>query len=103
MGYSCKEFLEDWYSNNDYFDMLRLIAQLSKLFSDNSIPYLDYRVTENLFCKYYNAINDARACMAYDARIGTLGIGIKTFGISGGTSTEKIAEFNKLKNNTTVR
>lgn len=98
MGYSKKEFLEDWCSNSSYFDMLRLIAQLSKLFSDNSIPYLDYRVTENLFCKYYNAINDARACMAYDARIGTLGIGIKTFGISGGTSIEKIAEFNKLKN-----
>ncbi len=91
------EFLSTWSFNEQYFDMLRLMASLSKLFSENSIPYLDYRLTENLFCKYYNAINDARSCTAYDARISSLGIGIKTFGITNGSSTEKIAEFNKLK------
>lgn len=80
--------------------MLRLMAQLSKLFSDNEIPYLDYRLAENLFCKYYNATNDARSCTAYDARLKNIGIGIKTFvlkGKSGNYSVEKIAEFNKLK------
>ena len=77
--------------------MLQLMASLSKLFSENSIPYLDYRLTENLFCKYYDAQNDARLCTAYDARLASLGIGIKTFGIQSGASTEKIAEFNKLK------
>lgn len=91
------QFVNSWSTNAQYFDMLRLMASLSKLFSENSIPYLDYRLTENLFCKYFNAINDARSCTAYDARIGTLGIGIKTFGITSGASTEKIAEFNRLK------
>lgn len=91
------KFLEKWQSNEQYFDMLVLLSSLSNLFSDNSVPYLDYRVAENLFCKYFNAINDARSCTAYDARLGTLGVGIKTFGIKKGSSTEKIAEFNKLK------
>ena len=89
-------FLEKWQSNEQYFDMLVLLSSLSNLFSDNSVPYLDYRVAENLFCKYFNAINDARSCTAYDARLGALGIGIKTFGIKK-TSTEKIAEFDRLK------
>ncbi len=91
------KFLEKWQSNEQYFDMLVLLSSLSNLFSDNSVPYLDYRVAENLFCKYFNAINDARSCTAYDARLGILGVGIKTFGIKKGSSTEKIAEFNKLK------
>lgn len=92
-----KTFLETWRDNETYFEMLRLMASLSKLFSENSTPYLDYRLAENLFCKYYNAMNDARSCTAYDARLSRLGIGIKTFGINGGSSTEKIAEFNRLK------
>ena len=77
--------------------MLGLMASLSKLFSENDVPYLDYRLTENLFCKYYNAINDARSCTAYDARFSNLGIGIKTFILNNNASTEKIAEFNKLR------
>lgn len=91
------QFISNWKSNTQYFDMLKLMASLSKLFSENSIPYLDYRLTENLFCKSFEAINDARSCTAYDARIGSLGVGIKTFGIVRGSSTEKIAEFNRLK------
>lgn len=73
------------------------MASISRLFSESSTPYLDYRLTENLFCKYFDAQNDARSCTAYDARILNLGIGIKTFGINTGCSLEKIAEFNKLK------
>lgn len=92
-----REFLAHWHENTNYFEMLKLMASLSKLFSESTIPYLDYRLTENLFCKYYNALNDARLCTAYDARISNVGIGIKTFGINKGISTEKIAEFNKLK------
>lgn len=90
-------FLNGWDSNDKYFEMLGLMASLSKLFSENDVPYLDYRLTENLFCKYYNAINDARSCTAYDARFSCLGIGIKTFILNKNTSTEKIAEFNKLR------
>lgn len=91
------EFLNDWQSNEKYFDMLKLMAQLSRLFSENDIPYLDYRLAENLFCRYYQALNDARSCTAYDARFVNLGIGIKTFILKKNQSVEKIAEFNKLK------
>lgn len=91
------KFIETWQCNEKYFEMLKLLASLSKLFSESQTPYLDYRIAENIFCKYYSAINDARACTAYDARLGKLGIGIKTFGINKGHSVEKIAEFNKLK------
>jgi hypothetical protein len=91
------DFLNNWQNNSQYFEMLKVMAKLSRLFSENEIPYLDYRLTENLFCKYYDAINDARSCTAYDARIKALGIGIKTFIISNDSSTEKIAEFNKLR------
>lgn len=94
------EFLNGWQENTKYFEMLKLMAQLSKLFSNSDTPYLDYRLAENLFCRYYSALNDARACMAYDARISRIGIGIKTFILKGNdamTSQEKIAEFNKLR------
>lgn len=93
------EYLKSWQSNTKYFDMLKLMAQLSKLFSESNVPYLDYRLAENLFCKYFNAANDARSCTAYDARIAHIGIGIKTFILKGkgDYSVEKIAEFNKLK------
>ncbi|MBR1889890.1 MAG: NgoFVII family restriction endonuclease [Alloprevotella sp.] len=93
-----KDFLTGWKDNQKYFDMLQLMAQLSRLFSENDVPYLDYRLAENLFCRYYSAINDARSCTAYDARIESVGIGIKTFILNkNNASTEKIAEFNKLK------
>lgn len=91
-------FLDNWANNTKYFEMLGLMAQLSRLFSENKTPYLDYRLTENLFCRYFQALNDARSCTAYDARIGSVGIGIKTFILNGNDqSVEKIAEFNKLK------
>lgn len=91
-----EEFIKGWKSIDEYFNMLALMASLSKLFSDSRTPYLDYRLAENLFCKYYSAINDARSCTAYDARLSHLGIGIKTFILKNNRSKEKIAEFNKL-------
>lgn len=78
--------------------MLQLISRLSKLFSNNQTPFIDYRIAENVFCKYYEAMNDARSCTAYDARLSGIGIGIKTFILSDNDSSmEKIAEFNKLR------
>jgi hypothetical protein len=90
-------FLRNWRSNSPYFEMLRLVSSISRLFSESATPYIDYRLAENLFCKFYQAQNDARSCTAYDARLANLGIGIKTFGINKGVSFEKVAEFNKLK------
>lgn len=97
MKLSTQEFLSSWQTNEPYFDALRALASLSKLFSENPQPFLDYRITENLFCTFFQAINEARACTAYDARIGSLGIGIKTFLLKTTPSFEKVAEFNKLK------
>lgn len=87
---------KDWLKNEQYVKMLSLMGQLSNLFSESEIPYIHYRVTENLFCKYLNAENLSRADIAYDARIGNIGIGIKTFQLKNNQSVEKIAEFNRL-------
>lgn len=92
-----EQFLDKWSENTRYFQMLAIVSKLSRLFSLNSTPYIDYRLVENLFCKYYKAINDARLCTAYDARIGSIGVGIKTFILTGQHKIEKVAEFNKLK------
>ncbi len=51
--YNKDNFLTQWILNDKYFDMLSLLGSLSGLFSDNTIPYLNYRITENIFCKYY--------------------------------------------------
>ena len=90
------DFITTWKSNSEYFRLLELMASLSNIFSDNVIPFLHYRVTENLFCKYYNAENLSRSDTAYDAKSKNYGIGIKTFQLAKGTSVEKIAEFNAI-------
>ena len=76
--------------------MLELMGSLSNLFSDSDIPFIHYRITENLFCKYFGAENLSRTDTVYDARIDDLGIGIKTFQLKNKSSIEKIAEFNAL-------
>lgn len=94
-----KEF-KSWIENPEYFEALRVVASLSRLFSEEKTPMIEYRSAENLFIKYFGARNNARKCDAYDAILGKYGIGIKTFGLNadGIQSTEKIAEFNKLQN-----
>ena len=89
-------FLKEWRNNNNYFQLLELMARLSNLFSDNTIPYLNYRVTENLFCKYFDAENLSRTDTAYDAKKDSFGVGIKTFQLNNDSSVEKVAEFNVI-------
>lgn len=91
------DFLKNWKNTPQYFDTLQFFASLSGLFADGVVPYLHYRLAENVFCNSFGAINDARACNAYDAHMNDFGIGIKTFIINNNASTEKIAEFNRLK------
>jgi len=79
-----------------YIDYLKAIGAFSNLFSSSDKPFIQYRVAENTFCKAFNAINLARADVAYDAIIDGHGIGIKTFILSGNSNVEKIAEFNAL-------
>lgn len=79
----------------NYIESIKLISSLSKLFSENDTPYLHYRIMENIFCSCFMADNLSRSDTAYDAKIGTLGIGLKTFVCDNNYSMQKIAEFNK--------
>ena len=89
-------FKLDSEKNLKYTESIQIISSLSKLFSENEIPFLHYRVMENLFCDCFSAKNLSRSDTAFDAQINTLGIGLKTFICQKDYSVEKIAEFNKL-------
>lgn len=78
-----------------YFHYIKSVSSLSKLFSESNIPFLHYRLAENLFCKAFNAENLSRTDTAYDAKIDNIGIGIKTFICPSNSKSEKIAEFDK--------
>ena len=62
-----------------YKEMLKIMGQLSNLFSENECPYLAYRAHENIFCKYLEAENLARSDCSADAKKGNIGIGLKTW------------------------
>lgn len=82
---------------NDYKQLLRIIGSLSRLSSDSDIPYLYYRMAENIFCKAFGATNLARSDISIDASKGEYGIGLKTFLYKNGSCVEKIAEFNRQR------
>lgn len=82
-------------NNTNYFESIQIISSLSGLFSENTTPFLHYRVMENLFCDCFKAKNLSRCDIAYDAQIENIGIGLKTFICDKDSSIEKIAEFNK--------
>lgn len=76
---------------------MRIIGSLSRLSSDSDIPYLYYRMAENIFCKAFGATNLARSDISIDASKGDYGIGLKTFLYKNGSCIEKIAEFNRQR------
>jgi hypothetical protein len=80
-----------------YKKLLRVIGSLSNLFADTNVPYISYRVSENLFCRVFSAKNLSRSDVSADASVQDLGIGIKTFIEGNGRTIQKIAEFNKDK------
>lgn len=77
-----------------YDKLLVIMGSLSNLFSGNDKPYLNYRVTENLFCRYLDAENLSRSDVTVDAKKDNIGVGIKTW---VGSNKQKIAEFDKQK------
>src|SRR5690606_31762723 len=87
---------KDIETNGDYLKLLLAVSKLSGLFSESAIPFINYRVAENIFCKCFNAINLSRSDTAFDANYNSIGIGLKTFVCNSNNSTEKIAEFNSL-------
>ena len=80
---------------NNYKNDLKMIGSLSLLFASGDIPMLDYRVPENLYCMSFGAANLARSCVTADAKLGNVGIGIKTFLEQNRKTWQKIAEFDK--------
>ena len=92
-----KSFVEiDNDNNGDYLKLLQAISSLSGLFSESSIPFINYRAAENIFCRSFTASNLSRSDTAFDANYNSIGVGLKTFTCIGDNSTEKIAEFNSL-------
>ncbi len=76
--------------------LLRIVAALSKLSAESStIPYLYYRMAENIFCRAFMAKNLSRSDISIDASKTNCGIGLKTFLHKNGHCLEKVAEFNK--------
>lgn len=84
-------------TRHTYVQHLKAVSSISNLFSDSKTPYIDYRIAENLFCRCFNAENLSRSCIAIDARIDGIGIGVKTF---VDTPYQKIAEFDKKRSYT---
>lgn len=91
---------------NNYLNNLQLVGAISALFSDSNTPILYYRATENLYCSSFSAENLSRADVSVDAKLGTIGIGIKTFLENNKKTYQKVAEFNNqqvLYNKLTTR
>ncbi|MCL1906619.1 MAG: hypothetical protein FWG08_01670 [Propionibacteriaceae bacterium] len=78
-----------------YASALAKVASLSNLFSESSTPFIHYRATEYLYARAFEARNLARSDIAIDAKLGTVGVGLKTFVYSNRPKYEKIAEFNR--------
>jgi hypothetical protein len=92
-----KTFAEiDIENGGSYLKTLSAVSKLSRLFSESSIPYINYRVAENIFCNCFKANNLSRSDTAFDAEYNSMGIGLKTFICKSGSNMEKIAEFNSL-------
>jgi hypothetical protein len=77
-----------------YSTLLRLVASLSRLFSDNDSPYVDSRFVERLYVQTTGAVDLGRKDISFDAKFNDVGIGVKTFlAGSGNSKREKVAEF----------
>lgn len=90
--------LQDQYQKDEYEKFLKIVGNLSNLFSESSTPYLYYRIAEKIFCKSFEAEDLSRSDVSADAKKGSLGIGLKTFLVGNNKTFQKIAEFNKDKN-----
>ncbi len=92
-----KSFAEiDIEKKGNYLKLLSAVSKLSGLFSESSVPFINYRVAENIFCRSFDAGNLSRSDTAFDAKYNSIGIGLKTFVCPSSNSNEKIAEFPSL-------
>ena len=84
-----------------YSRLLQAVASMSRLYSDNTIPYGDSRCVEKLFVETTGAKDLSRSDKSFDALLSPdIGVGIKTFlSASGNSKREKVAEFTSFANN----
>ena len=81
-----------------YAELLKAMAAMSGLFSDNDSPYIDSRFVERIYAHTTGGSDIGRADCSFDVSFDSgEGVGIKTFLASTGDSKlEKVAEFNAL-------
>ena len=80
---------------DEYCINLKSVGMLSGLSSQSDSPYINPRVAENIFGIATGAENLGRADCSADAKLGDIGIGIKTFLAMNDYTMQKVAEFNK--------
>lgn len=81
-----------------YAELLKAMAAMSGLFSDNESPYIDSRFVERIYAHTTGGSDIGRADCSFDVSFDSgEGVGIKTF-LAGAADSkiEKIAEFNTL-------
>lgn len=84
------------FDEEKYLNGIRAVGSLSRLFSDNDVPYLDSRVVERLFIGSTSSRDLSREDKSFDVLVGgKWGVGVKTFIGKGRSKVEKIAEFNR--------
>jgi len=79
-----------------YEDLLKAVASISKLYSNNDKPFIHPRFIEKLYVHASGARDLSRKDMSFDALLGKdIGVGIKTFIVEklSTNKSEKIAEF----------
>ncbi len=79
-----------------YEKLVKSVGSLSKLFTENNIPFLSSKFVEKLFVYTSASADLARRDMSFDAKtMSGAGVGVKTFGVTqlNGTKSEKVAEF----------
>jgi hypothetical protein len=67
---NCKNFMKsfaeiDVEKNGDYLKLLSAVSKLSGLFSESAVPFINYRVAENIFCRSFEARNLSRSDTAF--------------------------------------
>lgn len=81
----------------EYESLLKAVASMSRLYSNNDMAFIHSRFVEKLYVHCSKAEDLSRSDMSFDAKLGDIGVGVKTFvtsNISIGKS-EKVAEFTK--------
>lgn len=86
------------FDYSKYARYLQAVASMSRLYSDNRVPYVDSRFVEKLFVKVSGAVDLGRSDKSFDAIVSpNIGVGVKTFlSESGKNKREKVAEFTRF-------